>query len=57
MIDPCEGNMRVNVAVEQIVRDLSDRGGLGNEWDQIDESIQQEIKDEWKLIIARSLYG
>lgn len=36
---------------EEIVKDLSDRRGLRQEWDNIDYDIQEEIKDNWKSII------
>lgn len=42
-------------AVEAIVYDLTDRGGLSDEWDQIDEEIQVEIKNKWHGIIERAL--
>ena len=38
-------------AVEQIIHDIRDRSGLGNEWDEIDEETQDIIRDEWKKII------
>jgi hypothetical protein len=34
-----------------IIKDLSDRRGLGNEWEQIDEDIQKEIHKTWADII------
>lgn len=36
---------------ERIVRDLSSRKGLGDEWDQIDPEVQEEIIDLWARII------
>ena len=41
--------------VEEIVRDLSGRKGLGNEWDYIDTDIQEEIKQIWTDIISKHL--
>ena len=38
-------------AVTAIIWDLSDRRGLGGEWDQVDEDIQEEIKDKWASMI------
>ena len=38
-------------AVERIVLDLSDRRGLGGEWDQIDDDIQEGITKTWERII------
>jgi hypothetical protein len=37
--------------VSAIVEDLSDRRGLRQEWEQIDEEIQAEIKQTWAGII------
>ena len=38
-------------AVNAIIYDLSDRKGLGDEWDQIDSDTLKEIKDEWAKMI------
>jgi hypothetical protein len=38
--------------VEKIIWDLSDRTGLRQEWEQIDEEIQTEIAEEWTGILA-----
>jgi hypothetical protein len=40
--------------VYDIIYDISDRGGLGNEWEQIDGEIQDEIIDKWVKIIDRA---
>ena len=47
--------VKIENIVDKIIDDLTDRGGLGNEWDQIDEDIQAEIKEEWVNIIKDSL--
>lgn len=41
----------VTQAVEAIVYDLTDRSGLSDEWDAIDEETQVEIKNKWSSII------
>ncbi len=41
--------------VEEIVRDIESRRGLRQEWESIDEDIQDEIKDTWKKIIETNL--
>lgn len=46
---------RAAKAVDSIIEDLSDRAGLGNEWDQIDEDVQERIRAKWKAIIRRAL--
>jgi hypothetical protein len=43
--------------VEKIVEDITDRAGIGNEWEQIDEDIQKDIIDEWMVIICNILDG
>lgn len=37
--------------VDAIIEDLSDRRGLGQEWEQVDDEIKKEIKDTWAAII------
>ena len=41
--------------VKGILKDLCDRSGLQNAWDEIDEDIQREIQEEWVSIIAIEL--
>jgi hypothetical protein len=41
-------------AVDKIIYDLSDRRGLRQEWDQIDDEIKCEIKAIWTKIIRRA---
>lgn len=40
-------------AVDAIVRDLSERRGLRQEWDQIDDDVRREIRAVWVSIIKR----
>jgi hypothetical protein len=47
---------RIINAVEAIIRDLSDRRGLRQEWEQIDDDIQEEIKETWAWIIRDSVW-
>lgn len=42
------GNM-----VDGIILDLTSRSGLENEWENIDEDIQDEIRSKWIDIIVR----
>lgn len=44
-----------SIAVDKIIDDLSDRKGLRHEWEQIDEDIQEEIKDQWRLIVLNAM--
>lgn len=41
--------------VEAIVRDLTDRMGLGDEWEDIDSEVRKEIRAEWRTISRRFL--
>lgn len=41
--------------IEGILNDISDRCGIGSEWNQIEYEIQEVIKDEWRLIIKEIL--
>lgn len=38
--------------VALIVKDLSSRKGLGDEWDQLEPEIKNEIMECWKDIVA-----
>jgi hypothetical protein len=40
-------------AVERIIDDLTDRRGLREEWDEIDEDVQGEIMTVWVGIIVK----
>lgn len=38
---------------DAIIADISDRRGLGHEWVNIDDDIQEEIREEWiRLTLA-----
>lgn len=41
----------VQESVDSIITDIEDRKGLGDEWYQIDDEIQEEIKEEWRTKI------
>lgn len=43
------------VAVGKILNDLTDRRGLRQAWEGIDEDIQAEIKHAWALLITEVL--
>ena len=44
-------NKTAELIVFKIIEDISDRSGLGAEWDCIDSDIQKEIKEKWVSII------
>lgn len=46
---------KLNQIVDEIVDDISDRSGIGDEWGMIDNDIQDEIKETWKNIIRNKL--
>lgn len=46
---------RARFAVKKIVRDLTGRKGLRQEWEQIDEEIRTEIEEEWTRLIIESM--
>jgi hypothetical protein len=43
------------IAVDGIIKDLKGRWGLDNEWNSIDKDIQEEIKDQWTLIVLNAM--
>jgi len=40
--------------VDALIADLSDRGGIGSEWWQIDSDIRDEIRETWISIVMQS---
>lgn len=40
--------------VKEIIDDLSDRRGLRQEWEQIDDDTQHEIRDTWVKIVLKA---
>ena len=42
---------RAKKIIHSIIDDLSDRRGLRQEWEKIDEDIQNEIKESWISIV------
>lgn len=48
--------MKIEVAekiVDKIINDITGRKGIGNEFEMIDTSIQEEIREEWIDIVVR----
>lgn len=41
--------------VDKIIEDLTDRRGLRQEWEQLDEEIQQEIRQSWIELVDVAL--
>lgn len=48
------GDVAKNV-VDEIIADLTDRGGLSNAWDDIDGETQDEIREEWKKLVLQAM--
>lgn len=46
---------RAELIVDDIIKDLSDRKGLDNEWSQIDLDIKEEIRKTWIEIVNEVL--
>lgn len=46
---------RVSLAVARLIDDIHGRKGLGDEWDQIDDDVQAEIREDWEEIIHSAL--
>jgi hypothetical protein len=42
------------IAVDKIIRDLSDRRGLRQEWEQINDDIKDEIRERWTDLVELS---
>jgi len=60
MIQKIDKNKRreiLKVCVESIISDLSGRGGLGGIWDDIDDDVQEEIRESWTDILEEELEG
>lgn len=45
----------IALIIGDIIFDIKDRRGIGNEWDAIDDDIKKEIKEEWGIIIGSRL--
>lgn len=43
--------------VFRIIRDFTDRRGLRQEWENIDDDIQEEIIETWINIVKKELNG
>lgn len=54
-VEALENGDGAEKAVAKIARDIQDRGGIGNEFEQIDGDIVCEMLDEWVSIIREQL--
>lgn len=55
MSKPTQPSGAAFIAVDKILDDLTDRKGLENAWDEIDDDIKADIKHEWALRITEIL--
>jgi hypothetical protein len=56
MLKGRENNMEnYNKAVNEIIEDITDRCGLGDEWNYIDAYTKEEIKEDWINILKKYL--
>jgi hypothetical protein len=39
--------------IHDIIEDLADRSGIGNEWEVMDEETQEELVKKWESIVKR----
>jgi len=49
--------LAVRDMARDIVKDLSDRPGLDNEWHHIDDEIRAEIVSVWEAIVVAAMKG
>jgi hypothetical protein len=56
MLEQRVANRNIRVAVMQIIKDIQDRRGLGDEWNQIDNETLKEIKETWYEIIEINIH-
>lgn len=40
--------------IDLIISDIEDRKGIGNEWEEIDDDIKEEIRNEWIDIVKNN---
>ena len=43
------------IAVRNIIKDIKDRRGLRQEWEQIDEDVRCEIQDVWVAWVLQAI--
>lgn len=43
--------------VEDIIKDLSDRNGIGSDWDSLQDGVKKEIRKTWEAMVERTLAG
>jgi len=48
-------NETAKIIVDRIILDLTDRRGLRQIWEQLDDEIQEEIRAEWERIAKDAL--
>lgn len=46
---------RCRDVINEIIKDLAGRKGLGDAWEEVDDDIKEDIIDEWVEIILDNL--
>lgn len=46
---------KIEELADELIEEIQGRKGIGDEWDQIDEEIQQEIRDSFVQIITEKV--
>ena len=44
-------------ALAEIIKDLCDRSGIGDEWDQVDVDVRNAIMRDWRTFIVQAING
>jgi len=52
-----KGKSLPEAIAEKLIRDISSRKGLGDEWEDIDDEIREEIKQTWIELIGKEIRG
>ena len=55
VVDDIEASSQSMAIVFDIIHNMSARRGLGNQFEQIDDDIQEEIVESWTLLIENRL--
>lgn len=42
---------KIALIVDKIINDMSGRKGLGDEWDNIDHDVRDELRETWEQLV------
>ena len=57
VVERVDGKVVARKIIKAIEDDFTDRRGLRQEWEQIDNNIKREIKRTWRKIIENIIYA